>query len=310
VLAVRGDPDGRRSVFLRGGTEIPDVGKPFVIAATEKFDGVLGIVSTAGRHRSGAVKVTVRPAALDQAYAKLDIRLRNAELDELDASASSVLSREFRCTGSRDSRFDVDPDFSGLRPRFELNIRRRELLFQLAGTARFDVGLEVTADASCKYVGKDQIDIPIASTPVVVTLKPAFSAGATGKIETGFGWEPGLRVGVQRKRGRSRPFHDIYPNLGSVNVLPSHGNAQAELFLGLNVGVSVAGRVGIEGEMGPKVTADAEIRNGEACIDADGSIHAGLTAYVDVFVKSWNYKLATADFGKRSLFTRCFPSSA
>jgi streptogramin lyase len=307
VRSVSGDPDGTLRITLRKGSARPKVGRPFIVPISGVApSGVLGIVTSVVGIKGGQVAVKTRPAALDEAYAQLRIELEGATLGELESSAGASMStaKLFTCTGSGPAaKFDIDSDFSKLKPDFLLDIGRPEIFFILSGTAQLDVDLSSKASASCKYTGNAKFTIPIYGTPVVVTIKPTINGSLSGEVGAGFAWSPRMAVGIQKGPGVDQSFHTL--NKGTISTPSFHGSAQAKAFAGVSVGVSVAERVGIEGTAGPQLNAGVSASGSSICLDAKATLHADLSAYADVFVKRWSFSIAKGDFGELQLLHAC-----
>ncbi|HEX6688504.1 MAG TPA: hypothetical protein VF085_07545 [Solirubrobacterales bacterium] len=294
-------------VLLQAGATPPTVGDPLVVPVSAAApDGVLGIVTAVKSAPGDRLIAVTRPATLDQAYSQLRIQLPDATLAELGAipSASASAGKLFTCTGSGPApNFDIASDFSKLKPQFTLDIGRPEIFFLLSGTAELGVDLSSKASASCKYTGNAKFVIPIAGTPVVITIKPSLNGSLSGEIGAGFTWSPRIALGMQKGPGVDQSFHTF--NKGVIGSPSFHGSAQAKMFLGVSVGVSVAERAGVEGTAGPQVSAGVKANGDSVCLDADASLHADLNAYADVFIKRWSFTIAKGDFGHLQLLHVC-----
>jgi Tol biopolymer transport system component len=271
---------------------------------------VLGIVAAVRGLAGGRLVASIRPATLDRAYSRLRITLGDTTLGDLEgAEASGSASRLFTCSGSGPAaKFDVDADFSKLKPQFELDISRPEIFFLLSGTAKLDADVSSRASKSCRYTGSARIVIPVPGTPVVITVKPAVSGTLSGDVGVDFSWSPRIAVGLQKGPGVNQDFHAF--NKGSVTAPSFHGSAKASLFLGVTLGVSVADRVGLEGKAGPQLEASTKLAPGSACLDADAWMHADIDAFADVFVKRWSFSIAKGDFGNLRLLHACHDRGA
>lgn len=306
VLSVKGSPAGRLAVAVPDHGPRPRLGSPLIVPVSKVAPrGVLGVVTSISRRRGRIVAFT-RPAALDEAYSRLRIRVGDVSLGDLSRAgvATSSGAKLFTCSGSGPTpRFDVRADFSKLQPQFELDIARPELFFMLSGQVDIGVDVASTAKASCKYSGNAKFVIPIAGTPVVITVEPAIDGSISGRVGAGFGWTPRLAVGAQVGPDVNRSIHSF--NRGRFTGPDFSGSGSASLFLGADVGISVAERVGVEGQAGPRLQAKVEASPDSSCLDGQASLHAALKAYADVFVRHWSFEIAKGEFGALQLFHSC-----
>jgi hypothetical protein len=146
--------------------------------------------------------------------------------------------------------------------------------------------------------------IPIPGTPgLFVDLGPVVELTADGQASIDFQWEPRAALGFDKGPGIDSETHGF----GSSGGVGISATADADLFLGFSVDITLAGQIGVGGDFGPDLPASYDSSTG--CVTVDGQLKADLTAEADIFVKDWSFTLATGTFDKSQLYQKCGSTS-
>ena len=292
----------------------PPPGGALVLSPSSKApQGVLGIVTSRRRLPNGSVRVTTKPGTLDGAFKSFDIRLdttlgeakAGGPFEKGAAGASASLGHfapSFTCHGAALRHpITTHVDLSDLHLVFEVT-SQPSIEFLLTGSPRFDLGVAFTGSVTC--TAEAQIPIPIADTGIVVEIGPKFTFSAHGEVGADFVWTPHVTLGYIRSRYSGSTDAHVFRSAGSVKF---SGGASVDLNLGLETDVSLAGRVGVSGTIGPDVTASVEtdVTKRSACFTAYGSIKAELNAFANVLFKDWTFSIFRGSFGRTQLYRAC-----
>ena len=306
VVRVTGDPAEGQTVVLRAGRAEPRVGAPIVVAISARArDGVLGIVS-AVRQVGGHFVVSTKPAALDQVYRDLKVRIDSplglipAATGRAEAAAKHRVG-PFECetSGPRPQKDDVNVDLAPLKVSFELDVGRRYIHFLLSGTPKIDADASIQAKATCKLT---QALARIPNAPIKVSLSPAVEVKTSASLNARFNWRPRIAIGFDKGAGHDQDYRVLNPGTTSYDF-SLDGNAS--LFMGVQLEASVGGRVGLSGQVGPEVSANAQIAAGRRCTTGNASMKMALSAFADVFITHWTFPIASGNFGSWRLFENC-----
>jgi len=229
---------------------------------------------------------------------------------ELTSSTSYDLSDSaFTCEGSgAGPSISLSADLSKMSVDLSLdaNPAAPNIHFLITADPVFDINLGFTGTVTCKLsVARFlEIQVPIPATPgLVVDIYPVITLSADGQASIDFEWSPRAAVGFDKGPGISSEVH-AFGSSGQVKISATAG---ADLFLGFEADLDLAGRVGVGGDLGPDLSASYDART--ACLTAQGATEVQLSANANIFVKSWNFALATGTFGARQLYQSCNASS-
>lgn len=313
VRSVTGDPASQQVIILAKGTRGPPVGGALVLGPSKKApDGVLGIVTSRRRRHDGSLRLATKPGTLDSAYtsfhARLDTTLGAAEgggATSAAAHTSSALGHfapSFTCRGAAlPHPITTHVDLSHLHVVLEVT-SQPSIEFLLTGSPSFDLGVAFSGKVTC--TASAEIPIPVANTGIVIGIGPQFTFSAQGAVGADFTWTPHLSFGYIRSRYSGNTDTHVFRSDGTLTF---SGGASVDLYLALKTDITLAGRVGVGGTIGPDLTgeiaADSATRN--ACFTVDGSVKAQLTAFADVLFKSWTFNLFSGSFGNVQVYRSC-----
>lgn len=318
AVSVTGSPDGRQTVLLAAGVPVPGIGDALVLAASAQGEGVLGRVISVQLLSGGRHRVSVIPAPLDAAYSRFQVAIAG-RLDELQeagpASASSLdlgsLRPKFTCTTKRPNEPEpiaVEVDLSSLRVKsdFDASIVKPYIYFSLSGQPSLSVSAKFLAGRECRARPPGKVSIPIWGTPLAMTLEPFLKVSAGGAIKVGYRADSRLFFAFQRAKGKP----DVDDRVFNVKATPTiEGSARLGVSLGLALKLMLAGRVGVGGELGPQLTAEADRTVGADgavdCTRLRAALGVALTANADVFVTDWTFTIAQGTFAERVFFEHC-----
>lgn len=324
VRAVSGNPAGRQTVVLARGVKAPRMRSSLVLPVSRAHpDGLLGRVVARKRLRGGRYRVTTAPTTLDRAYSRFQVKI-SGPLDQLVARASqsapprrasaSALGRlrpRFTCTksgGGEGPPVAVNVDLSSLRVKgeFDANVRRPFIFFSLSGQPSMSISAKFLAGRECRADSIKAVRIPVGPTPFLIKLAPVFTVSATGAVTASYNAKSRLFFAFQRSRGGNNFDHHVF----KVQATPSiSGTGKLAVSLGIGAQLTLGGRVGIGGELGPQISGEASTTatpsGARNCITARAALRAALTATADVFVTRWTFTLAQGTFGEKIFHNRC-----
>jgi len=345
VLAVTGSPGGTTTVVLARGARVPAVGASLVIdPSTTAPNGVLGIVTGITRSAHGSTTVTTKPGTLENAYSSFDAHLNGTlgqlaehEVTAAQAGRSAALSRA-AAAGPPISRAHAavnlgifktsfgcdDPttqqtithtiDLSEIYVHAEVTIPSWSngysgpgVLFTIGGQPKLGLGVKFSGDTTC--TAKAIAKIPIPDTPgLFLEIGPDFTLHASGAVGVELEWTPRFFYGFSRFRGEPSNDWKSFHNGGRTNFT---GDASLTLSLALEAGLSLDGRVGIRGALGPEITGDvmAQTSPPQSCLSVDGDFAASLTAFADTFFHEYTFTIGDAKFGSVQLYHGCTSTS-
>jgi len=324
VMSVTSSPAGTTSVALARGVRAPPVGGALVLPVSVKAPhGVLGVVTATSRLPDGRTAVTTRPGTLEDAYSSFDAHL-NGELGQLAqgaASASSTRGHAAVKVGIFDISFGCDDPSVERSIHHSIDLSKMRVVanvaipspsngyfgpgveFELFGHPQLDFGVTFTGLQECH--AKAIVTIPIPDTPgLLLEIGPDFKLTANGAVGADLTWEPWVNYGFTRFRGGPNGDEHEFVNGGKVNF---SGSAELKLSLELDAGLSLAGRLGIDGSLGPEITGQASAQTSppKACLAVWADFAAALTAHADLFFKDYTFNLASATFGHLQLYQAC-----
>jgi len=313
VAAISGDPEGAQRIVMSRGSGAPGVGGVLVVAPGPAApSGVLGRVTATERLPAGRVALTTEPATLDEAYSRFDLSVSGtlAELEARSAgtspkarSASLRFRPQFKCDAGRALKApEVSTDFRAVRldASFTANPANPAIDVSLIGQPAVTVSVAMSGQGSCSVVNAPRIFVPLGGTPLGIAFVPSFRVSTTGTVSaqyTGSG-----RLVYQFIRSKRSAGSDIRSFVAAPGLPEVSGDATLDASLALNTSISLAGRAGIGGELGPAFNARAFASSSpagtSACATAALGIHAALTAKADVFVRGWSFTMWQGTFGQ------------
>ena len=310
VLKVTGNPANSEVVVLASGVSVPHVGGTLVLPPSRKaLHGVLGVV-TAVAHRRGRTVVRTRPGTLQDAYKSFHAHLQG--------SLAQLTTPSYQRASTSVSLGGFAPKFSCKGPALKHSVATRvdltevnlifdvtdnpSINFLLTGQPKFHLDFDFSGKVTCTAL--HQVPIPVGNTGIVIKVGPKFSFEASGKIGAHFTWDPRIAYGFYRSRSSGNADFHVFKNQGSVDF---DGRAGITVGLGLKTDVTLAGRVGVAGTIGPELIgeAEAESASAQACYDIRADMAAELEAYADVFFKTWTFHIASGHFGRVQLAHSC-----
>jgi alpha-tubulin suppressor-like RCC1 family protein len=324
VLSVSGSPGGKSVVVLARGARMPEVGGALVLNLSAKApSGLLGVVTAVSRSSDGSTRVTTRPGTLQDAYSAFDAHL-NGELGQLverNATTASarghaavnlgVFNTSFGCddpTVQRTITHSIDLSTMHVSanvaiPSYSDGYYGPGVEFALFGQPKLNFGVTFTGSQKCE--AKATVKIPIPDTPgLFVEIGPDFTLSGNGSVGVSFTWAPRVFYGFARFRsGPNWDSHEFH-NGGNVNFT---GAAALKLSLALDAGISLDGRVGVRGSLGPEVTGQVSAQTSppQTCLSVDADFAASLTASAKVFFKEYTFNIGSATFGNVQLYHAC-----
>jgi hypothetical protein len=310
---------------LARGAQVPTNGAAIVIEPSRELpNGLLAVVTGVSRSRSGAT-VTTKPGALEDAYSAFDARI-NGTLEELaepvaagtrntspahDAANLGPFNVGFSCddpSASREITHTVDLKEVSVHaevtiPSWGNGYSGPGVLFTLGGQPKFDLGVTFKGEETCH--AKATARIPIPAVPgLVIEIGPDFTISASGSVNADLKWTPWIFYGFSRFRGVPDNDWKTFNNNGSASLT---GTSKLTLGLALDAGISLYGRVGINGSLGPEITGVVTARTSpiETCASVSGEFAANLSAYADAFFRDYTFHIASARFGHVDIYSQC-----
>jgi hypothetical protein len=330
VLSVSGSPGGSTVVVLGPGARVPAVGAALVMDASAKApDGLLGVVRSAARAPDGSTNVTTTPGTLEDAYSSFEAHL-NGTLGQLageEATAAGnrssahsavnlgVFKTAFGCDDSSTQKTITHTiDLSELEVHAEVTIPSwgngysgPGVLFTIGGQPKLGLGVKFSGETTCH--AQATAKIPIPDTPDLdIEIGPDFTLHASGAVGVELEWEPRFFYGFSRFRGEPSNDWKSFHNGGHTNFT---GDASLTLSLALESGLSLAGRVGVRGALGPEITGQvtAQTSPPQACLSVNADFAASLTAFASTFFHDYTFTIASAKFGNLQLYHGCTSST-
>jgi hypothetical protein len=310
------------TVVLAPTARVPRVGAALVVEPGARVpQGLVGVVTAVARVSDG-VAVTTKPGTLEDAYSSFsaDVNGRLGELAEGPAHAASRRARAAVNLGVFDASFSCDGpagattithhiDLSEMEVHAEVDIPSPSdgfygpyILFTIGGQPKFNLGVKFSAQTSCD--ANATANIPIPDTPLLIEIGPDFSVKASGAVGAELEWTPRVFYGFSRGRGApSNDWHSFHTG-GRTNF---YGNANLTIGLALQTGLSLAGRVGLRGSLGPEVTGTVSSTTSppQTCLSASADFAANLVAFANALFKNYTFTIGSATFGNVQLYHNC-----
>ena len=298
-------------LVLARGVRRPAVGAGFLIKPSAGVPaGALGVVTKVER-RGGRVVVHLRPASLSRVFSSLQIKasgsLADARLTSphaaADAEAHAALgpfAPQFSCTGSAPSPH-INVDLSSMRYAIDIHVPDYIQVF-IGGQPQFSLGMQFPAASTCS--ASLTASIPLGSTGLFVEVGPQFSVTAGGEVGANFAWAPKLTYAFFRSSTGSGNYDIHTLTSPSSSGITFSGSASVSAGLALKVGLTAFGRTGVEGTVGPSLTARTAVSDGQVCRVVDGTADADLDAYAHLWF-DWTFDLAHLTFWRQELSRQC-----
>lgn len=286
---------GNRDLVTIDEAAAPRKGEAFVLPPSDFApEGVLGIVTKIfPDSEPEEVQVETKPASLDEAFSQVKFDIEGRRLSELDAEvSSSSVFNQFKCDGSAKFKEPkLASALTGLKPDVHFNLRKKTFLLALDGEPKATVKTSVHGEGSCEYDGDLKVNIPIhGPTPIFLTFWPAAHADLSGDFKASLSWAPKVRIGMERESSGTSLIAEMKPRRPQPPKI--EGEGEAGIFLGVRVGLTVAGRAGLRGTIGPRIDAELSSKGGSPCVSANASVYSALEAFLNVWVHKWKHRIA------------------
>lgn len=289
---------GARSPLPRPGTVIS------APASRAAPSGVLGRVVAARRSSGRRVRVELRPASLTEAYSDYSVS-SSGDLGDVTAGSkarASGLTAKFDCTSGAGPTVEADLDLSDLHYIVEMQTLSPYIEVFLTGPIHFDMAFDFHGAVTCTAQRTRPVKIPIPGTALTLNVRPEFSFTADAALKATAGWTARVSYGFIRSLRQGNSDFRVFR--GESRGSDFTGAGSLEAFLGVNLELALAGRIGVGGTVGPVLEGVAQAFP-ESCFSVRAAFRGELTASADVFFKDWVFSLATVTFGSFELFRRC-----
>jgi hypothetical protein len=306
VSSIDTTADGRQTVQLRASSPAPSQGSVLVVNATATSGGALGRVASSRETVAGGLEVVLTPVPLSDAYSRLRVDFRDSSTAR-SAGFSGMEDGRFRCQKTVGLVRDVRIDLSKFSLDGYLDADPRSPYLSLDFKARPTIGLSAELSAGTTCVSKlKKFSRNIPSTPLFVSFQPIITIRADGKLKLSYDWTPFIAYGFSVGRNQDRNDR-TYRNSGKLDIA---GTANASAALDVNVGLSVAERLGITGTVTPHIDGALKVvlapPPAQACARVTAAADWKLVGYADAFVRNWKWQIAQGTFFKNTLLDRCF----
>ncbi len=294
-------------------------------ASAKAPDGLLGVVSAVTHAPDGSTRVMTTPGALEDAYSSFEAHLSGTlgQLAGEGAAAAGVRSRAHSAVnlGIFKTAFGCDDpstqrtithtiDLSELEVQAEVTIPSwgngysgPGVRFTIGGQPKLGLGVKFSGETTCH--AQAIASIPIPDTPDLdVEIGPDFTLHASGAVGVELEWAPRFFYGFSRFRGEPSNDWKSFHNGGRTNFT---GAASLTLSLALESGLSLAGRVGVRGALGPEITGkvSAQTSPPQACLAVNADFAASLTAFASTFFHDYTFTIGSAKFGNLQIYHGC-----
>ncbi len=304
VTAVSGGADGTNVVTLSPAT-LDQAYSTFNVSTSQTVTDS-DVVQAAGSQAGQSLTTDATPLSGAQGVAAAGAPTVARDLAAATSDPGYNLSKSaFSCDGSgAGPTLSLTADLSKMSVDLSLdaNPAAPNIHFLITADPVFDINLGFTGTVTCTLSAAHflEIEVPIPATPgLVVDIYPVVTISADGQVSIDFEWSPRAAVGFDKGPGISTEVH-AFGSSGDVTVSATAG---ADIFAGFEADLTLAGRVGVGGDLGPDLSATYDA--GTQCVTVDGATKTDLSASADVFVKKWSFALATGVFGTRQLFHEC-----
>jgi hypothetical protein len=304
VASVSGRPFEEQTVVLAPGAQAPPVGGTLVVpAGTRVPDGLLGRVVARTRGPGGRLKLELEPAALDEAYAEYSTYQEGSFPSEPRARAAAF-GGNFDCTSGSGlgPSVSADIDLSKLRWLVGFSAGASPYIqLMLTGSPTATFSAAVQGRVTCSMKKSVPAMVPVPGTPLTLKVRPEFSFSVDGSVSVRKTWTFHVAYGFFRSLRSGNSDHREFRVDGTSAF---QVDANLEAFLGINLELALAGRVGVGGSAGPVLIGTRRLVP-RPCTLVELAFRGQLTATVDVFFKNWTFALASATFGRRPFWDGC-----
>jgi hypothetical protein len=178
-----------------------------------------------------------------------------------------------------------------------------QLKLDISGTPKFTLSINFQGNVEC--TAKELVTVPLGDTGLDLEIGPELKFSADGTVGAAFTWAPTIDFGFTlNKHG----FTDVTHSLSNGGGVDFTGDGSASLLLAVDAKVETLGGVaGIEGVIGPEVTAEvtADSASDSSCWTGKLAGEADFSAFVKVF----HFLDAKAEydkhFGEKTLAGTC-----
>jgi hypothetical protein len=145
----------------------------------------------------------------------------------------------------------------------------------------------------------------VAGVPMTVEMHPDFDLSVSAQGTLTIAQEHKITISVSKASGNLKASlrDDAQPATVTAGAA-----LQSSLFVGGTARVALGGRVfgqtfeaGLEGKLGPEFTLDSD----GTCIDADVTMTASLSVFLELWSKEWSHEIASASKGPFTLADTC-----
>jgi hypothetical protein len=304
VVKVTRRGAGGKVVVLRAGTRAPRVGGVIVAAGSSPSESLLDRVTSRQRLPGGRIALTTKPATLSDAYKDFSVRAAGTLADASSASArTATFGGAFDCKSDTGigPTVSVDIDLSKLHWLVELQTLSPYIEVVVTGKAPVTLDIKLHGRVTCTAKKSLPVLIAVPGTPMFIQLRPAFSFQADGS----YGGHDVLTLHLTYGFIRSlRSGNADFKQFRTTREWTAEGAVSLEAFLGIDLQLTLAGRLGVGGKIGPVLTGTRKFTP-RACTTWSTAFRGELIASADVFFKSWTFALASVTFGRHTFFDGC-----
>jgi hypothetical protein len=318
--------DGKETMIdLKAGYELMEGANSLVLPISHWTpEGAFGRIVWESKQPGRETEIEIKPEPLAGAYSLFDYSLEGETLDELEAEAESgsattpnatvssgrsyldELTELVDCRGRAKMTAALKARLGKLKPTVHIDIGHREFILELRGRPEIVGELEGEGDAYCepKELPNLRIPLPLHTPPLFLHIGPFAHAEAHGEAEASLVWNPEFAVGGQKVGGNdATPIYKI--EMGEPKVRDVTGDAELDVHLGVSVGLSVLGIVGVHGTFGPHLHARFDFSSpGVACHKAEASAFTKLTGKANLFFRKWDLNLGEKESEPKVLWKK------
>jgi hypothetical protein len=199
----------------------------------------------------------------------------------------------------------VSADLSDVHPSVTWTKKHpAHLVFDLKATPRFDLNLDFSGDVKC------EADLPLATftlgdTGLVLEVGPKLKFDVTGKVGADFTWKPSIDVGFTINKGK---FSKGPLSFTDGNGVVFTGSGTASVHLDLHAVIeTIGGAVGVEGDIGPVLSAvvTGTTATHTACWKASAAAKSDFGTFVSAFGFKKEFSSPEWQLGKAKSFAGC-----
>jgi hypothetical protein len=202
----------------------------------------------------------------------------------------------------------VGTDLSDVHPSAKWTKKTKtspaKLVFDLKTTPRFSLNLDFSGDVKCE-ADLTLAKFPIGDTGLVLEIGPKLEFTATGEVSADFTWKPAIQVGFTVSATKISKGPLSFTN-GTGVVFTGSGKATLRLDLHAVI-ETVGGAVGVEGDIGPTLTAKVTgtTATDTACWNADVAADADFDTFINAFGFEKKFFSHEWQLGKAKTFNGC-----